>query len=191
MIIILVRHGEADGEGDSPLSAKGQQQAAAAAQRLSKIRITKVYSSDYLRAKGTFEEYQKLNPSIPVEVTPKLREIYRAIVGGPLKEGARPNRAEENTARAEEVFAKLLANDDREVIAVFAHGNVIRYYLAKALGVNPKVMWQGVLLKCGSISVIQVKNGALTVKLMDGADHLPHAEITEFYEKFEDTKYLP
>jgi broad specificity phosphatase PhoE len=190
MILILIRHGQADGEGDSPLSEKGIAQAVAVAKKLSNINITKVYTSNYARAQGTYLEYQKLKPHIPVIVDPDLKEIYRFIVGGPIKEGTRENRAEEDTARAEKVIKELLENNDDEVIAIFSHGNIMRYMLAKALGIKPKYMWSGVTLNCGSISVIQVKNDTMNAKMINGIDHLSHTDVNDFYTRYEETKYL-
>lgn len=191
MILLLIRHGKAEGEGDAPLSEHGIEQAAATAKKLSTLNITKAYSSNYARAQETFKEYHKLKPNVPLITNQDLKEIYRLIVGGPAKEGTRPNRVEEDTVRAEKAFKEVVNNDDKEVIAVFSHGNIIRYFLAKALKVNPECMWDGVTLNCGSISVIQVKEGKMNVKLINGIDHLPHTDIKEFYTKYEDTIYLP
>ncbi|HIH32175.1 TPA: histidine phosphatase family protein [Candidatus Woesearchaeota archaeon] len=191
MILILIRHGKAEGEGDATLSLLGIEQAKAAAKKLSTIPITKAYSSNYARALGTYEEYKIHNPQVSLTIYPDLKEIYRFIVGGPVKEGTRPNRVEEDTARAEKAFNEILKNDKDEVIAIFSHGNMIRYFLSKALKVDPKCMWEGVTLNCGSISVIQIKNGKMNVKLINGIDHLPHRDIKGFYSKHEDTTYLP
>ena len=190
MILILVRHGKAEGEGDAPLSELGIKQVAATAKKLATIPITKAYSSNYARAQQTFAEYHKLNPHIHLTVNPDLKEIYHLIVGGPVKEGTRPNRVEEDTARAEKAFNEILNNNDNEVIAVFSHGNIIGYFLAKALNVDPKCMWDGITLNCGSISVIQITNNKMNVKLINGVDHLPHSDIKEFYSSYEETKYL-
>jgi len=190
MILILIRHGKAEGEGDVSLSSLGITQAKAVAKKLSTIPITKVYSSNYARALGTYEEYKKHNPEVPLTINQNLKEIYRFIVGGPVKEGTRPNRVEEDTARAEKAFNEIVQNDDNEVIVIFSHGNMIRYFLSKALRVDPKCMWDGVTLNCGSISVIQIKDNKINIKLINGIDHLPHHDIKEFYTKYEDMVYL-
>lgn len=191
MILILVRHGKVEGEGDAPLSPTGIKQAKAVAKRLYTIPITKAYSSNYSRANETYLTYKELNSEIPLIINPDLKEIYRFIIGGPAKEGTRPNRAEEDIARAEKAFSELLKNKDEEVIVVFSHGNIIRYFLAKALKVDPKCMWDGVTLNCGSISVIQIKDDKMNVKLVNSVDHLPNEDIKEFYSSYEETKYLP
>ena len=103
MILILIRHGEAEGEGDSHLSKIGMGQAKAVAKKLSKLPITKAYSSNYNRALETFAEYHKLKPDVPLVVNSDLKEIYRLIVGGPIKEGTRKNRVEEDILRAEKI----------------------------------------------------------------------------------------
>jgi serine/threonine-protein phosphatase PGAM5 len=191
MILILVRHGKAEGEGDAPLSPLGIEQAKAAAKKLSTISITKAYSSNYTRALETYEEYKKNHSEVPLTINHDLKEIYRFIVGGPAKEGTRPNRVEEDTARAEKAFNEILKNDNNDVIAIFSHGNMIRYFLSKALKVDPKCMWDGVTLNCGSISVIQIKDDKINIKLINSIDHLPHHDTKEFYSKYEETIYLP
>jgi len=122
MIIILIRHGAAKDEGDASLSSSGVEQARAVAKKLSTIPITRIYSSNYARAIETCEEYKKYNPGVPLTINPDLKEIYRVIIGGPVKEGTRSNRVEEDTARAEKAFNEILQNNSDEVIAVFSHG---------------------------------------------------------------------
>jgi serine/threonine-protein phosphatase PGAM5 len=191
MILILIRHGKAEDEGDAPLSPLGIEQAKATAKKLSTILITKAYSSNYARAIGTYDEYKKYHPEVPLTINQDLKEIYRFIVGGPAKEGTRPNRIEEDTARAEKAFNEILENDGDEVIVIFSHGNIIRYFLSKALKVNPKSMWDGVTLNCGSISIIQIKDDKINVKLINGIDHLPYHDVKNFYSNYEETVYLP
>ena len=176
MILILVRHGKAEGEGDAPLSTLGIDQAKATAKKLATLPITKAYSSNYIRALGTYEEYKKHHPEVPLKINSDLKEIYRFIVGGPIKEGTRSDRVEEDTARAEKAFNEMLRNDDNNIIAVFSHGNMIRYFLSKALNVDPKCMWNGVILNCGSISVIQIKDNKINIKQMNSIDHLSHQD---------------
>ncbi|MCS6798728.1 MAG: histidine phosphatase family protein [Myxococcota bacterium] len=78
MRLLLVRHGETEanvagrwqGQGDSPLSARGEQQARALAARLRGERIDAVVSSDLGRAARTAEALGR-----PVERDPRWREI--------------------------------------------------------------------------------------------------------------------
>jgi len=88
MKIFLVRHGEANPEREGvPLTEKGILEAKAVAKKLKKYNFEKVYSSNLLRAKQTCEEFTKnyLEDS-------RLREIYRVLIGGPIKEGTSKDR---------------------------------------------------------------------------------------------------
>lgn len=89
-MIYAIRHGQTDwnqkgiiqgGGSDCPLNSQGIQQAALLAEKLKKFNITKIYSSDLLRAKQTTEEINKI---LKVEVfySPLLRETNYGEVEG-------------------------------------------------------------------------------------------------------------
>ncbi len=164
MRIFLIRHGEAvEKDDNSVLTEKGIEQSRDVAKFLKKIKIDKIFVSGLTRAKQTLEEYKKLNPKIKVEETDELNEIYRVIVGGPEREGTPKDREEKDKKRADRIYKKLIKIKG-ENIAVFTHGNIIRYFLAKVLNKNPKEMWEKEINLC-SISVIEVLDGK--AKLID------------------------
>lgn len=80
-ILYLVRHGETvwnvehkfQGQGDSPLTEKGIQQAKQAAEKLKHVKFTAVYSSDLVRAKRT-AEIITLEKDIAIQTSQALRE---------------------------------------------------------------------------------------------------------------------
>lgn len=80
MSILIVRHGETDGNArriiqtpDIPLSARGNEQAQSLAQRLSSLGVTRIISSDYLRTQQTAEHVASAT-NLEVEYNPLLRE---------------------------------------------------------------------------------------------------------------------
>lgn len=80
MSIFVARHGETDHNKNrilqlpsTPLSATGEQQAKCLAQRLQNENITRIISSDYLRAAQTAQALSQLT-QIEVELNPLLRE---------------------------------------------------------------------------------------------------------------------
>ena len=89
-MIYAVRHGQTDwnkegiiqgGRSDCPLNEEGIKQAKILAEKLKKFNITKIYSSDLLRAKQTTEEINKV---LHVEViySSLLRETNYGEVEG-------------------------------------------------------------------------------------------------------------
>ena len=171
MNILLIRHGESQQIGINPhLTNNGNVQAQQLAVMLSQIPLTKAYVSDQIRAIETFEEYKKLNPNMRFVKTKKLREIYRTLVGGPQKEGTPHSREVSDKARIDSFWKEILNSADKTV-AFFTHGNVIRYLLAKAMGIEPK-FWTKMVINCGSISLIQKNKDSVRVKFINSISHL-------------------
>jgi len=172
MNILLIRHGECQqNEADPALTSSGQVQAQQLAKLLNQILLTKVYVSDNVRAVKTFEEYIKLNPNTRFVKTNKLREIYRTLVGGPKKVGTDPLREARDKTRIDSFWHELLESKD-ETVAIFTHGNVIRYLLANVLGMKPENSWTRMVINCCSISLIQKDKDSICVKLINSIDHL-------------------
>ena len=182
MRIFLVRHGDLEIDGkDPPLTRKGIIQAKRLAKRLTKLKIDKVYTSDSRRAFQTFQEYHKLKPKIPFVKTPTLREIYRTILGGPTREGTPNDRTAKDKARADNFFNNLFKKLNNKNILIFAHGNLIRYFIAKVLDINPKKLWQSLVVSCASISIIKKDKDSFHVKMINSIEHLPKKEVHEIY----------
>src|SRR3989344_6576694 len=182
MRLLLIRHGEClKGTGDPSLTKNGKSQAEMLAKRLSKIIITKIYVSDSARALESFEEYLKINPSIQYEKTDKLREIYRTIIGGPEREGTSPEREKKDKDRADMFFEHIVNSNLKGNVGIFTHGNTIRYFLSKAMKTDPKKAFGGIVINCGSISIIEVKKDEVAVKAINIIDHLGLKEVEHFY----------
>jgi 2,3-bisphosphoglycerate-dependent phosphoglycerate mutase len=80
MAIVLVRHGETDGNAnrvlqfpETPLSARGLAQAQRVAERLARTRVAEIAASDYARALSTAERIRDACGA-PLAVDPELRE---------------------------------------------------------------------------------------------------------------------
>lgn len=188
--ILLLRHGEAKKIGDdTKLTKKGNKEAKALAKKLQTININKIYVSDLTRAKETMKHYLDTIKEKPeIITTKKLREIYRVIVGGPIRVGTPKDREEKDKQRADEIYEELL--NQKRTTAVFAHGNIIRYLLAKAMNIQYKDIWTKLFLNTGSISVIEkTKEGLVRVNAINLIEHLPEAK--KFYEEEIETTYHP
>lgn len=155
MKIFLIRHGECNKHSaELDLTKRGKLQSKAATKELAKVHIDKVYVSAITRAKQTAEPYLRLK-SVRVVEDPNVNEIYRILTGRPPKPNQPKGRAKRDRINVEN-FWKTLQNEKGN-IAVFAHANVIRYILTKALGVGPKTL-RHVLIHNGSISMIELEN---------------------------------
>lgn len=158
--ILLIRHGESvKKDGDTVLTDLGEQQAEQLARHLARLSISKIYVSDYTRALQTLSYYTKLHSQVPVIKTERLREIYRILVGGPVREGTPVNRETLDKVRADAFWDQLVGDvKPNDTVALFVHGNIIRYYLAKVMNVDPKKsnLWEGLQIFDASISVIEI-----------------------------------
>jgi len=188
--ILLLRHGEASKKGnDTILTEKGNKEAKALAKKLQTIKINKIYVSDLTRAQETIKHYTQILEKKPeITTTEKLREIYRVIVGGPIREGTAKDREEKDKQRADEIYDELIKQEG--TTAVFTHGNIIRYLLAKAMNIQYKDIWTKLFLNTGSISIIEkTKEGLIRVDAINLIDHLPEAK--KIYEEEIETIYNP
>lgn len=147
--VTLVRHGEStfnvtgtwQGHGDAPLSPKGEQQARAVGERLSKERYDRVVSSDLQRAHNTalasghevetLQEWREIDVGRWEGMTrPEVRdrfpeEIAALMRGEDLRIGGGESWADLH-ARVGGALSRLLESlPDGGRAAVFAHGGVI------------------------------------------------------------------
>ncbi len=93
MKIILVRHGESEGNvrheiNDDPnravsLTERGREQAAAAAERLRAVPFTHAYASEFLRAQQTAEILLR-HRACPLQVDARLNERHTGMDGLPV-----------------------------------------------------------------------------------------------------------
>lgn len=190
MNLIFVRHGEAEQEEPRGLTEKGLKQAKAVAKKLSSLDISKTYSSDLKRAVETHQEYLKLK-SLPNIKTDKLREIYRKIIGGPVREGTPADRERKDKKRASEVFEEIVKdNKDSDNIAIFCHGNIIRFFLAKALNLNDTNLWENIVINNASISVLEANDKGYRIKTLNNIEHLEEEKNKIFNEKAKSLMFL-
>lgn len=175
MNIILIRHGETEAniKANAPpiLTIKGKKQIDALARRLKNSKIDVIFSSDLERASLTAREIHKYNPQAKLVETEELQEIYRLIIGGPAKEGISPNRFEENMKRAENFWKKMLKWKYKNV-AVVCHGNIIRFFLSKAIRAPPECFYK-IEIYPTSVSIINIKYDESKVVLINDIAHIP------------------
>lgn len=180
--ILLIRHGENNMVGKRlagrlpavHLNQKGQEQAQQVAQALAQAPIRALYSSPLERAVETAEPLAEIL-NLPVQMAPGLIELdYGDWQGKTLKQLSRlklwkvvqekPSemrfpRGESFVEVSERVSAELgriaAAHPAQEMVACFAHGDIIRLAMAYFLGM-PLDTFQRLACNPASISVVHV-----------------------------------
>jgi broad specificity phosphatase PhoE len=162
MIILLARHGESDwnvarrwqGHADRPLTDKGREQARALAERLARVELDAVYSSDLRRAADTAAEVARAQ-GLEVQQLVELREVDVGSWSG-LTRAEAEERFPEGVARWREGFPgwddgetyeamtervlgavlRIAAEHEHGRVLVVSHGGPLRAFHAAALGLD-------------------------------------------------------
>lgn len=183
--LLLIRHGQSiKTDKDIVLTEKGVKQAKLLAKKLATINISRVYVSDSTRAMQTYKEYKRLKSNVPCIISKKLREIYRVIIGGPERAGTNLNREVNDRKRAKEVINGIFEDlKKEESIALFTHGNIIRYFIIKILNIPKTNLWEKLQINDASISLIEINNQKITIKMINNIEHLDNQELDDFYNQ--------
>jgi broad specificity phosphatase PhoE len=188
----FVRHGESEGNAariftgqtDSPLTARGREQAATVAGELAKVKFDRIISSDLSRTRETAEVIAKPH-GLPVEVVPELREINVGDRTGKTFDETRglPNWNDDGFVSwpggesLDQVLARTLGVIDRltrespgKSVLIVGHGGVNRILLSHFLGLLPKLDRS----PGGntSISVVHTDGKTHTVERLFATDHV-------------------
>ncbi|MCY3992175.1 MAG: MSMEG_4193 family putative phosphomutase [Caldilineaceae bacterium] len=197
--LFLIRHGEnawtergalAGRTPGVPLNEKGKEQAQQVAERLKDQPITAVYSSPLLRCLQTAQPLAAAL-DLPVSVEPGILEVdYGEWRGGELKElGKRPEwrlvqvypggfrfpggeTLREVQDRVITTLERIRTQHAGEVIAVFAHGDVLRTSMAYYLG-TPLDLFQRIQISTASISLVAFHLFGPSILAMNDSGGLP------------------
>lgn len=177
--IYLVRHGsynprvEATGEIGPGLTALGVAQARLLAVRLQNLPVSTLIASPLKRARETAQVIHATLTGLPLstdpnlaECTPRMREPL-----SPVEQRA----AETCEARLNEAFSRYIvpAVGAPSADVLVCHGNVIRYFVAKALAVDTRA-WSALAVAHASVTILRIKpNGHVTVVSVGDVGHLP------------------
>ncbi|HDP73696.1 MAG TPA: hypothetical protein ENN46_01930 [Candidatus Woesearchaeota archaeon] len=183
--LILVRHAESEDKGSEiVLTKKGVSQAKALAKFLSELTISKAFVSDTKRALQTYEEYRKLKPEVPAEISSCFQEIYRVVVGGVEKPGTPKEKEQQDKERAEQAFIRVINEAEGNAsIALFAHANLIRFFISKILNMENKNLWDTMFIDNASVSLIEISKGKQILRLLSSISHLGDKETRRFFAK--------
>ena len=181
--VYLVRHGaydsssgtnSPDGPGLVPLGI-AQARLVGARLRGLPITITALTASTMTRARETAAVVHESLPSVPMQESNLLRECTPPIHDEEKPEGQAETEQGACQATLDEVFRRYFvpARGSEQHDVLVCHGNVIRYLVTKALGVDTR-SWIGMTVGHASLTVIRVRaNGSMTVLSVGDIGHLP------------------
>lgn len=180
--IYLVRHGAYDSDPkagpDGPgISSLGIAQARLIAARLRGIpvRFDSMISSTMTRAIDTAAVIHETLPDVPWDQSPLIRECTPPTWNEALAKKLDPAKAAASAATLNQAFETYFvpAKGAEKHTILVCHGNVIRYFVVKALKVDPK-SWLGFAVAHASLTVVRVKpNGDFIVLSVGDVGHLP------------------
>jgi probable phosphomutase (TIGR03848 family) len=183
-LLLLVRHALTDSTGkrltgwqpDVHLSAEGERQADALAERLSPLSVAAIYSSPLERCRETARPYAS-RARLSVRVKPQLGELkFGDWTGRSLRQLSRtklwsvvqttPSLARfpggesvaEAQARAVEELERIAERHPKETVAVFSHADVIKLVLAWFTGVHLD-LFQRISVSPASVSAVALGSG--------------------------------
>jgi serine/threonine-protein phosphatase PGAM5 len=112
---------------------------------------------------------------IPMRQTPLLSECTPPTSDPAVAKEIEPKEAAECARRLNEAFTQFFVPSKRPARSdvLVCHGNVIRYFVMKALGVNTKA-FLGMSVAHASLTVIRVRaDGSMTVLAVGDVGHIP------------------
>jgi serine/threonine-protein phosphatase PGAM5 len=186
--LYLIRHGQyheddpRDAAVGKDLTDLGRDQARIVGERLAALpdSMTALFMSPLTRARRTAEIVQQAMRYLDLKTEPDLAECTPPTYREDIMKTLEPGQADSCRIRLDRIVARFLTPtsgpDSREVLV--CHGNVIRYFVVKALGVDPKA-WMGMMLAHCGITVIRVQpNGVPRLISFNDVGHIPVDMLT-------------
>ena len=174
--ILLIRHGETDGNlkgfvqnADTPLNTVGKNQANLLYEELDKRNISRILSSDYLRARQTIENFVG-KKNIPCSWSPILRErdfgllkgkFYKDINSAKVFEESFSPPGGENLPqfekRIDSAWNEILkvSYSLRGELAIVTHGLVIKDFLKRKLFLDKSISSKYEIVPNTSITIFE------------------------------------
>ncbi|HSH03283.1 MAG TPA: histidine phosphatase family protein [Anaerolineae bacterium] len=188
--IYLVRHGQYDtrvanqDELEGDLTVVGREQARLTGERLRGLGVQRLYSSDLRRAVSTAAAVATVMGEKSWPQDRLLRECFPYFPLGYesllLESGYTMTQIVADKAQAEQAFARYFQPVEEEslVDVIVCHGNLIRYFVCRVLGI-PITGWLDMgTYNCG-VTTVQIKeNGDRRLYGFNDVGHLPAELVT-------------
>ncbi len=170
---------------DRKLTELGRLQAEIVSKRLKELtpKFDKIYVSDVVRARETAEIVKQYFPDATLIEDPLLAEGYPAPVspGNPEIKINKKWNTENHGIRISKGFEKYIhrSESDEDTNELFViHGNVIRYFLCRALQF-PVEGWLRLSIYNTGISQLTIRpDGSVSVRSVGDVGHLQKDQIT-------------
>ena len=196
--LLLIRHGRTNlqkedrywGSTDIPLSDEGVRQAEQIKDRLSKEKITHIYSSTLSRARDTAKttakaqhlavttcaELNEFNFGYAEGLTYKeIEKLHPALAKQMASMGDISFPGGENLSkffiRTQSFLARLEKHKPQDVIAVFAHAGSLRMLVCHLLELEQK-NWFKIFLDYASISIVYTYQNISIINTLNNTSHL-------------------
>ena len=182
----LVRHGQYDPANSTDwrgggLTDLGWQQAELTAARLAGLPIRRIYASSLLRAAQTAAAIGRVFPQLKIKPSRLLWEVVPPFAQADAHHFTRNSPAElaESAQQAEAAWLRFFIggvqqNGDSVIVA---HGNIIRYFACRALGVDPTVWLRAETHNCG-LTILSFEAGIWRLVSLNDTGHLPEGMKT-------------
>jgi serine/threonine-protein phosphatase PGAM5 len=185
-IVVIVRHGNYDRSGPNPdqgrLTALGRRQARLAGRALADLKFDQIIASTLPRAWETaeilckeFKRAPKIQPSrLLWECLPSVDARHREELSDWVRKNYR-KLAPAGDRASSAAFRKYFRRPTRakHLDLLVCHGNILRSFIVRALGVDPKTWSRLDILQCG-ISVVQIsRDGRMKVLAHNDCGHIP------------------
>lgn len=197
-ILYLIRHGhyetssqKENGSNFGSLTEKGKQQADYVADYLLKQSIDKIYASSLPRAKETgqiiatkmgkeLEITDLLQETVP-SMPPEMSQVVMALLN--VKLTMTKTTLKEQLERSEKAFQTYFKAPEKgeksTTDLIVCHGNIIRYFLCKALNIDIN-NWIKFDINHGGISKVAIdENGNMRVMSHNETNHIPSNLISD------------
>ena len=201
--LILIRHGQTEwnkdgrfqGQSNVALSEEGIRQAEELATHFPVESLAAIYSSDLMRARRTAETIGT-HLGCEVQALPELRELnfgdwegltYQEITEGwpdALKNFLRhPDILEvphgetflQLQERAMKAIQGIVERHEGDIVAVVAHGGILRTVLSSVLHMPLRYLWS-IRQFNTAVNIIRHDEGNWTIELLNSTAHLSHHE---------------
>ena len=188
--IYLVRHAQYDSKNDhndklgGGLTPIGVEQAKLTAQRFRSLPISAIHCSTLRRAAQTAEIIAREFPDIPLQRSRGLWECSPCIPPIPVYTEYFAQVPAEDIAQGrkqaekafDRYFKRARGKDKHEIVV--SHGNLIRYFVCRALQVQPEAWGNMDLCNCGISEVLIKHDGWMVLISHNDVGHLPNHLIT-------------
>lgn len=192
--LILVRHGQAGGEGTldgflSPtLTEMGERQAERLAKHFATLPLDSIYTSDMARAYQTASAVRAFHPQIPFQSLLDLREISSFQVRGQpqARKADERMRLHEERERVTRFALHLRqAHQPGQLVAIIAHNGVNAMLLAELCGISYRESIRFFSCHTGvTVANIPMNLSTVSLRLMGCTRHLPADMVTDLNVKF-------